>query len=101
MNKPLSIALATTALALPLPTVLLAYSAIRPATAHVATDPGTVAPCPGAVITVHGSDPVGCDLQHGQRLDVTGITVDQCNQMGGEPIALVIDGPTTCEGVDY
>lgn len=101
MKRFLSPVLLAVGLAIPLPAVLVGYSIVHGSTAHVATNPAPLTPCAGAVITVHGDDPVPCDLQHGQRLDVTGITVDQCDHMGGEPIALVIDGPTTCEGADW
>jgi hypothetical protein len=81
--------------------VLATYSAVHGSQGHTEASHGTLAPCPGTVVTVHGSDPVGCDLTPPQRLDITGLTIDQCDHAGGEPIALTIDGPITCEGVDY
>jgi hypothetical protein len=92
-------------LAAPLPIVLATYSALHASQGHTATVHAIPMACTGSVITVHGSDPVGCDLTPPQRLDVTGVTLAECDDMGGEPIAYVYivsdDDPITCEGVDF
>jgi hypothetical protein len=41
------------------------------------------------------------DVSPPTRLDVTGVTVSDCEDMGGEPISQTLHGPVTCEGVDY
>ena len=64
---------------------------------HVATK----APCEGSVITVDRDEETPCDVRPPQRLDVTNVTIEECVDMGGEPIRVFIEGPTTCEGVDY
>ena len=67
------------------------------APASVVTKP----PCVGSVITVDRDEETPCDLRPPQRLDVTNVTIAECVDMGGEPIRVFIQGPTTCEGVDY
>jgi hypothetical protein len=84
--------------------VLATYSAVHGSQGHTEASHGTLAArpaCPGTVVTVSAHETVPCDVQHGQRLDITGLTIDQCDQMGGEPISLTETSPIVCEGVDY
>lgn len=57
------------------------------------------APAP-AVVVVAAGDRVP-DVSPPTRLDVTGLTVAECEDAGGEPISATLTGPITCEGVDY
>ena len=52
-----------------------------------------------AVVVVAADEQV--DVSPPTRLDVTGVTVSDCEDMGGEPISQTLHGPVTCEGVDY
>ena len=58
--------------------------------------PSHLAPCTGAVVTVRGDDPIGCDVTPPQRLDVLEVSRLECDDMGGTFVA-----PDTCERVDY
>ena len=80
--------------------VLLPGTAARGSQGPTEANPGTlqpaaVPPCEGTVVTVAYDEPTGCDLQPPQRLDVTGATIAQCDDMGG-----TFDRGT-CRGVDY
>ena len=81
--------------------ILALIIAVLSSTGHTGASHATLAPCVGSVVTVHGDDPVGCDLTPPQRLDITGITIAECDDMGGEPIALTPTAPVVCEGVSY
>jgi len=95
MRRTLAVALTALGLALPLPAVLTGYSLFHASQSATAANAGTRRACPGTVVTVHGREPVGCDLTPSQRLDVTGVTLAECEHMGGTPTA------TTCQDVDY
>jgi hypothetical protein len=52
------------------------------------------------VVSVWRDDPTPCDVQPWQRIDVYGLTIAECDDLGGEPIVLVT-GEGVCEGVDH
>jgi hypothetical protein len=54
--------------------------------------------CSGFVVTVANDDETPCDVVPPQRLDVTGTTFAQCQDMGG---IWLPDPQGTCQGVDY
>lgn len=61
---------------------------------ETAQDRVTEDTCP-AVVTVDRDEPVTCDADGSQRIDVTGYTVQECEDAGGR----MNEG--TCEDVDY
>lgn len=78
---------------------LWAAAGVPTASGHQAT----VAPCSDRtdVVSVWRDDPTPCDVQPGQRIDIYGVTLSECDTNGGEYI-LTATVPATfvCEGVD-
>lgn len=61
-------------------------------------------PCEGDVVTVVGMDAdLPCNVNPPSRLDVLGVTPQECDDMGGRIITVdrPMDGLVNCEGVDY
>lgn len=61
----------------------------------------TASSCAGSVITLVGDEPLTCDVKPPQRIDILDVTIDDCDQMGGEYVLRSSDGRYACEGVDY
>jgi len=72
-------------------------AAVLSACAPMCSDrPAPITPCVGAVVIVHGDDPIGCDVRPPQTITVTGVTRAKCDDLGGS-----FTEPDECDRVDY